>query len=206
VAKKRPVPPRRSSATREKSPVRAAGGSDTTVAVIKWWENVNFIIGPTYGPHDTVVPCAGQLSVTKGEGPLYHDISTKYSNSPNYAHVDFVCYSGGGFGCYVPVSVQKTASGFTFNGFLPVCTKTSICSNGQPKKWQVYVAGELNTAGATDLLSYQYTVDLFCADKVSCTENGSFKGERKEGPAHTFDGDFYGTHEWNVKCCPSRRR
>ena len=205
MAKTRTVPPRRSAATRTKSPLRAAGNA-SDVAIVKWWENVDFIPGPIYGPHDTQVPCGGKLAVTEGKELIYHDISTKYSDSPSYAHVDFVSFSGGGFGCFVPISVQKTASGFKFNGFLPVCTKTSICTNGQPKKWQVYIAGELKTTGATDVMTYQFTVDLFCGTTVSCTENGSFTGERKSGSPKTLDGNFYGTHTWNVKCCPSRRR
>jgi hypothetical protein len=196
-AKKRAGRPRRST--------RRVAKSDTNVAIIRWWENLNLRVGPTYGPHDTTVPCAAKLAVTSGSEPIYHDVTTQYGGSPFYAHVDFISFSSV-FGLYVPVSLLKTATGFSFNGYTPVCIKSSVCSNGQPRVWKVYLAGELKTTGDPDVLTYQYTLDTFCGDKVSCTENGTFTGERTKGAANSFEGKFYGTHEWTTKCCASRQR
>ncbi len=190
-----------------RSASRAAGGRATRtppiVEVARWWEKVRKSLAPTRRPRSATISCAGPISELTGPkpNPIYHDISTKYANWPSGAHVDFVSFPFQ-FGAYVPVTYTSIRTGFAFFGAIPICTKSSVCSNGQPMVWKVYLAGALKTS--TDEMNYTYTVNVLCGGVLTCVETGTFKGTRKKGTSGSLDGSFYGEHEWKLKCCPKR--
>jgi hypothetical protein len=176
--------------------------SRTLVEVKRWWEKVK-PLGPHYGPRTSSISCAAPISEQSGSELIYHDISTKYATWPSGAYVDFVSFPFA-FGLGVPVNYTSTSAGYSFSGHIPVCTQSSVCTNGQPMVWQVDVAGEVKTSGEPDEMSYTYSIDVFCGGVLTCTENGTFKGTRKTGTADSLEGSFHGAHAWTLKCCPKR--
>jgi hypothetical protein len=145
------------------------------------------------------IPCTASLSEKTGSELYYHDIDPKY--------VSFLTFAFG-FGMVVPVTYVSKPSGYAFSGKVPVCSKSLVCSNGQPMTCYVNVSGELVTSSATDALSYSYTVDAYCGDTLSCRETGTYQGTRKAhsakrsaGADNSLQGTFYGTQKWAVSCC-----
>jgi hypothetical protein len=109
-------------------------------------------------------------------------------------------------GVGVPITYATTATGYSFSGKIPVCTATSKCTNGQYRILQISVVGAVNTAVDPDELSYTYTILVFCGNALTCRETGSFKGKRTLGKPQGVAGDFNGTHEWTLSCCPARHK
>lgn len=179
--------------------------SSSAVEFKRWWQVVRkVLVLRSHG--DVGIPCGTRLGEQKGSDKyIYHDISTKYANWPSGAYVDFTSPSPVvDYGLGVPVTYVSKPSGYSFSGSIPVCTKSSICTNGQPMVHQVDVSGELNTSSVPDELSYNYTVYVYCGNVLTCIETGSFKGERESGSDNTLDGEFYGEQTWTVQCCPKR--
>ena len=203
VKARQPQPPIRRRVLRNPKP------SSTTVSVVKNVSDVLAAVIPhpldPKGPHWLPIDCAGAVAEKKAAEPLYHQIETKYADWPGGAHVDIQTGVGGGFGAYVPVYYDKTATGYSFVGHLPVCTATSICTNGQKKVWQVDIKGEVNTSVEPDKMSYAYSIDVYCGGVLSCEENGTFSAERKSGTSGSIEGSFYGTQEWTRRCCPKQQ-
>jgi hypothetical protein len=190
------------TATRPReSPARKQ--SESLIEIKRWWERVRKPLGPQKEPHESPISCTGPISTKTGTEPLYHDVSTKYATWPSGAYVDFVSLAFA-FGLGIPVTYTPTAAGFSFLGHIPVCTKSSVCSNGQPLVWQVYVKGEVKTSPEPDELTYTYSIDAFCGGVLSCTENGTFSGKRKTGKSNTLEGSFYGKQAYTRRCCPKR--
>ena len=68
--------------------------------------------------------------------------------------------------------------GDSFDGYLLFCL-AEFCKNGQLMAFQIYIAGEVNTSSEPDELSFTYAINLNCGGKLTCTENGTFKGTAK---------------------------
>jgi hypothetical protein len=202
------MPTRRSvSAKRPQSSRGVRGGSTERVEFRRWWTRVRRQLKSRPRFSDEAPPCKAPLSSESGSDFYYHDISAEYATEPSVRHVDFKSVPFK-FGVGVPVTYKVTPTGYSFSGGLPVCTKSSVCTNGKPLVWQVNMTGEVktSTSSAPDKMTYKYSVDVLCGTTWTCRERGTFEGSRKAGKAGAVEGSFYGVHQWQLECCPTRSR
>jgi hypothetical protein len=194
----------RTTGKRLQPPTGLRGGSLAVVEVSRWWEQVRKQLKPRRRLSGKTPPCTVPLSIKSGSDLYYHDISTKYATGPSGAYVDFISVPFK-FGLGIPVTYKVTPTGYSFSGGLPVCTMSSVCTNGQKLVWHVNLTGEVKKSNSSDpdVMTYKYTVDVMCGNIWTCRESGTFQGTRKAGKAGTVEGEFYGMHEWNLQCCPT---
>jgi hypothetical protein len=200
----------RKTVARRRPPTVKASASVSAVTRRRWMRAVReALLLPPHTRADLgggIIPCGVELHASSGAEPGYLDIAT-YSGT-TYVGLSTHVF---GFGLGVPVTMTSKPAGYSFSGAIPVCTKDAVCANGQPKKHLVSVSGEVKTSSEPDELSYTYTVDLICGGVLACTEEGIFKGQRKDysatkpgGTPGSATGIFYGKQSWTAKCCPER--
>jgi hypothetical protein len=180
---------------RAKRQTRASGRTK------RWWQAVSALMFQETGPRIALACSARMFEKTDSEF-LSHSVSTTGVTWASGAYVGIQSDSFG-FGAGVPVVCTKNASGYSFSGGLPVCTKNSVCDNGKPMIWHIKLQGEIKY-GDPDELSYNYSIVTTCGGVPTCTEVGTFKAPRFAGTAGSIDGSFSGTQEWRLKCCPVR--
>jgi hypothetical protein len=132
--------------------------------------------GTAYRPYDSPIPCNGLISERKGSDVNYSYIAGGVPWLPKGEF--YVTLIGVWLGAAVPTSHTATANGYSFDGYLLFCL-AEFCKNGQLMAFQIYIAGEVNTSSEPDELSFTYAINLNCGGKLTCTENGTFKGTAK---------------------------
>jgi hypothetical protein len=149
------------------------------------------------GAGPDALPCTGRTQEKSG---------TEQWTLHTFMHVDglrvVVISQALGLGLTVPVKLVSTSTGFTFLGNTCVQTAGDHCTDGTLQTTVTAAKGTIKG----EKIAYEYTLEVYCGDVLSCVENGTCSGARSSGIANAAEGSWFCTQTWSVTCCPAKQR
>lgn len=153
---------------------------------------------PVVVPLAGTVACTAPLTVTSGTMGPFNGVHVHAG--PGDAYATYIC-GGLKFGGGIAATFTAGRAQIGFSGTQYFCF-VQPCSDGSGSTFLTSCAGTIRTLRSGTTIEMVYECRAMCGGTVVCLETGSFTGKLSGLTPDPLHGDYNGTYDWTLQCCP----